>query len=239
MATFFAAPDPAVTGVVRANKDMCLYCFGVLASRLLPGGCQPTMPPSVPTDASCALFVTWHAFQNGREDLRGCIGTHSPGPLPAGLRDFALESALKDSRFPPIAAHELPHLSCEVSLLSQFEECAHCYDWEVGTHGIKIHFSDGRHQYAATYLPVVAVQFGWSREKTIRNLVEKAGYHGKVTQGLLSGMWVVRYQASVAHCTFEDYNRHNQVVAAVGVAPHSQTQGDHHRTGMGSVADTP
>ena len=44
---------------------------------------------------------------------------------------LCLHSALQDSRFSPIAAHELPKLKCAVSLLTNFEECAHAMDWEV------------------------------------------------------------------------------------------------------------
>ena len=44
-------------------------------------------------------------------------------------------SALRDRRFAPIEARELPQLKCTVSLLSGFEPAAGPEDWEVGTHG--------------------------------------------------------------------------------------------------------
>jgi AMMECR1 domain-containing protein len=53
-------------------------------------------------------------------------------------------SALRDSRFAPIAARELPHLTCGVSLLREFEEARGWEDWEVGTHGLIIEFTDPR-----------------------------------------------------------------------------------------------
>lgn len=56
--------------------------------------------------ATCPLFVTWSKDRGrGAEPrLRGCIGTLEPTTLPRGLTEFALTSALRDRRFPPIAA---------------------------------------------------------------------------------------------------------------------------------------
>lgn len=44
-------------------------------------------------------------------------------------------SALRDRRFAPIEARELPQLKCTVSLLSGFEVATGWEDWEIGTHG--------------------------------------------------------------------------------------------------------
>lgn len=38
---------------------------------------------------------------------------------------------MKDSRFKPIRADEVPRLLCAVSLLTNFEKGAHYLDWEV------------------------------------------------------------------------------------------------------------
>ena len=59
-----------------------------------------------------------------------------------GLRDYALTSALRDRRFEPIQASELPSLQCTVSLLSHFEPARNHLDWEVGKHGLVIEFED-------------------------------------------------------------------------------------------------
>ena len=40
-------------------------------------------------------------------------------------------SALRDRRFPPIQANELPLLECTVSLLTDYEAANHYLDWEV------------------------------------------------------------------------------------------------------------
>ena len=38
---------------------------------------------------------------------------------------------MKDSRFKPIGADEIPRLLCAVSLLTNFEKGEHYLDWEV------------------------------------------------------------------------------------------------------------
>ena len=51
----------------------------------------------------------------------------------------------------------MPHLSVEVSLLSNFEVIQNPLDWVVGTHGIEIEFKDEDEEvYRGTYLPHVA-----------------------------------------------------------------------------------
>lgn len=44
---------------------------------------------------------------------------------------FVFNSALKDSRFPPMTRDELPRLFCSVSLLTNFEDVCDYLDWEV------------------------------------------------------------------------------------------------------------
>lgn len=95
-----------------ASREHCLYCFDVLSAELAG---RPLPAPRFP-NTTCALFVTWNtregaAHEGGKAHrLRGCIGTLEPRPLASALRDYALTSALRDSRFAPVAGHELPHL---------------------------------------------------------------------------------------------------------------------------------
>ena len=122
-------------------------------------------------DASlqCPMFIT---LKKGKDDgngggggqLRGCIGTLSHKPL-AAMRDYVHSSAFRDRRFKPLQQNELVDLQVCVSLLVNYEEASHCYDWVVGIHGILIHFDDPDldKQYSATYLPEVAAEQGWSQ----------------------------------------------------------------------------
>ena len=80
-----------------------------------------------------------HTPAEGRPARRpGCL---SPLPI-TSLKDYALTSALKDRRFSPIDARELPLLHCAVSLLTEFETAGGPHDWEIGTHGVLIGFTD-------------------------------------------------------------------------------------------------
>ncbi len=49
----------------------------------------------------------------------------------AGLKDYALIAALQDTRFDPITTRELPHLTCGLSLLTDFEDGLGHLDWEA------------------------------------------------------------------------------------------------------------
>ena len=79
-------------------------------------------------------------------------GTFSPLNLHDGLKEYAITSALRDSRFDPIHKDELSKLNCSVSLLTDFEKAKSWKDWLIGTHGIKIEFLNEKgHKRSATY----------------------------------------------------------------------------------------
>ncbi|EED20304.1 AMMECR1 family protein [Talaromyces stipitatus ATCC 10500] len=135
-------------------------------------------PPSS-ADESYPLFVTWNLIsRHGHKSLRGCIGTFEPQKLSHGLKEYALISAFDDTRFSPIPSSQLPHLSCSLTLLSNFEICSDPLNWDLGTHGIRISFVHRNRRYGATYLPDVAVEQGWTKEETVESLMRKAGWDG-------------------------------------------------------------
>ncbi|OWF51526.1 AMME syndrome candidate gene 1-like protein [Mizuhopecten yessoensis] len=114
--------------------------------------------------------------------LRGCIGTFSATNLHSGLREYAVTSAMKDSRFSPITKDEFSKLYVSVSILTNFEDAKDFEDWEVGTHGIRIEFLNEKgHKKTATYLPEVAIEQGWNIEQTIDSLLRKGGFRGTIT----------------------------------------------------------
>ena len=57
--------------------------------------------------------------------LRGCIGTLQPRETKDGIRNFALNSAFRDRRFPSISQDEIPFLSCGISLLHRYTTPEH------------------------------------------------------------------------------------------------------------------
>lgn len=106
------------------------------------------------------------------ETLRGCIGFIQPiKPLYQAVVENAVNAALRDSRFRPVTSHELAGLDVEVSVLTPTQPIDSPNDFEVGQHGIIL--KKGRRQ--AVFLPEVAVEQGWNREQTLRQLSLKAG----------------------------------------------------------------
>ncbi|XP_068912684.1 AMMECR1-like protein isoform X1 [Tenebrio molitor] len=160
------------TGMV-ALPEMCFFCFDVLYCHL-----YNLAPPKTPTFSNDAypLFVTWKIGKDKR--LRGCIGTFNAMNLQSGLREYAVTSAFKDSRFSPVTREEFPKLSVSVSILRHFEDGDDYLDWEVGVHGIRIEFINEKgNKRTATYLPEVASEQGnsnallWPRLLIMRDVV--------------------------------------------------------------------
>ena len=76
--------------------------------------------------------------------------------LQDGLREYAVTSAMKDSRFSAVTRSELSSLQVSVSILCQFEDGEDWSDWDLGTHGIRIEwFSERGNRKTATFLPEV------------------------------------------------------------------------------------
>ena len=119
-----------------------------------------------------------------------------------------------------------------MSLLVSYEECLHCYDWEVGRHGIIIKFAvkeessisqssaassifgrrasggggDKARDFSATYLPDVAAEQGWSREEAVASLIRKAGFNGRIDEPLLGSIQTTRYQSSKTKMTWDEFS---------------------------------
>ncbi|KZZ94228.1 ammecr1 family protein [Moelleriella libera RCEF 2490] len=166
--------------------------------------------------SSTPLFVTWNTLpppsSSAAADpsLRGCIGTFEAQPLETGVPEYALIAALHDTRFRPVTARELPALQVAVTLLTDFEPVADKYDWEIGTHGIKISFGDPQQQqrrYGATYLPDVAAEQGWTQDEALYSLVRKAGWGGPRAAWKELELAVTRYQGKKTTLDYAEYRK--------------------------------
>jgi uncharacterized protein (TIGR00296 family) len=165
------------------------------------------------------LFVTWETrsrWPGGSPRLRGCIGNFEPLPLDAGLREYALISGLKDSRFNPIEEKELSRLQCSVSLLTEFEDAEDYLDWDIGTHGIYITFaapSSTRRSFrltssrllSATYLPDVIPEQGWTKQEAVDSAIRKAGWDGAIDDEFRYKISLRRYQSMRVIVTWQEY----------------------------------
>ncbi len=104
--------------------------------------------------------------------LRGCIGYISAmKPLYLTVRDSATSAALRDPRFPPVSASELPLLEYEVSVLSPLRRVMDVQQIQVGRDGLVM--KNGEHE--GLFLPQVPVEQKWGLQKYLQELcVEKA-----------------------------------------------------------------
>jgi uncharacterized protein (TIGR00296 family) len=218
--------DETTTGkkLLVATPSMCYHCFDTLIDTVQHSSndkkrsnLSTTIPEFVQNDlqdpsVECPIFVTWDKQKQGNPEswqLRGCIGTLSPRLLATSVGEYAITSALRDRRFHPITISEISSLRVSVSLLVNYEDCQHVYDWTVGMHGILIKFHVNGQYYNATFLPEVAKQQQWDHEKTVSSLIRKAGYNGPIENNLLQKIHCTRYQSSKCQISFGEYVLHN------------------------------
>lgn len=197
--------NPAASSRKVVCDDMIYYCFDVLHSHLHK---NPNHPQPNFANNQFPLFVTWYTGKEKR--LRGCIGTFTPLDLHDGLKEYAITSAIRDSRFDPIAKDELAKLNCSVSLLHNFEPTKAWHDWEIGQHGIRIEFLNEKgHKRSATYLPEVAHEQNWNHTETIDSLLRKGGYKAPITNDFRNQLSVTRYQSDKLMKSFNDWQKRN------------------------------
>lgn len=188
------------------------------------------------------FFVTWNTIKGDEKHLRGCIGTFSARNLEAGLREYALtrcwywfdhnsiDSALRDSRFKPIALAELPNLSCSVSLLVDFEDRADYLDWEAS---VFVSVADTRHRLELMAFglssstseanrkqqhtcprsclskvcdgaqPLMAA--GWTKLEAIDSLLRKGGFKASITDDFRCKIKLTRYKSLKASATYAQW----------------------------------
>ncbi|MCE5308411.1 MAG: AmmeMemoRadiSam system protein B [Acidobacteriales bacterium] len=104
--------------------------------------------------------------------LRGCIGYVAPvEPLAVTVRDVAAFAALRDQRFLPVTAAELPELEYEISVLSPLRRVLDTRGIRIGTDGLVIK----RDTSEGLLLPQVAPEQGWNRLQFLENTCLKAG----------------------------------------------------------------
>jgi MEMO1 family protein len=105
-------------------------------------------------------------------ELRGCIGSMVDNlPLYNVVGKMALQAAFNDNRFHPLEFNELPQVEFEISVLTPLVEIKSADEIVLGRDGVVI--KKGGKQ--AVFLPQVAKEQGWSKEKFLTQLCYKAG----------------------------------------------------------------
>lgn len=199
-----ALKDPSLQHLSAAGSSSSSSSTSLAAST------PATSTSSLPlTPTSAPLFVTWNTVDDDDDDssLRGCIGTFEAQDLSEGLAEYALISALHDTRFSPIRKSELRSLEVAVTLLTDFEEVDDCYDWEIGVHGIRLSFYDKGRRYGSTYLPNIASDQGWTKDETLFSLVRKAGWVGGRGRWKDLDLKVTRYQGQKKSMLYDEFKK--------------------------------
>ncbi len=141
---------------------------------------KPNPPESTPNylKEKSGVFVTLNSLKGDTVSLRGCIGRPYPTqPLIEATIDSAIDSAVRDPRFPRVGELELDSILVEMSVL---------------TPPIKLEYSDpsellslvevGRDGLIAVQgmrrgllLPQVPVDWGWDTKEFLEHTCNKAG----------------------------------------------------------------
>lgn len=114
-------------------------------------------------------------------ELRGCIGyTANIMPLAETVAENALNAAARDPRFSPVAAHELPDITIEISALTPgdtpetpFRRVNDISEIVIGRDGLYI---ERPGSYGGILLPQVPVEQGWNVQQFLSGICRKAGY---------------------------------------------------------------
>jgi MEMO1 family protein len=105
-------------------------------------------------------------------ELRGCIGLITPEkPLYLSVRDAATFAAVRDPRFSPVTARELPDLEYEISVLTPFRRVFDVKEIRVGRDGLMMI----RGSNEGVLLPQVPTEQGWDRKTFLEETCLKAG----------------------------------------------------------------
>ena len=157
----------ALLRLARAAIGERLFTDGRLARALA----ELTVTPAL--DRPAAHFVSLKTRGDGpRASLRGCIGVLQPrAPLHAALPETAAKAAFEDPRFPPLARHELETVTIELSVLGPLVPLGDPSEIEIGIHGVQLVCGSAH----AVFLPQVAREQGWDRERLLTQLSLKAG----------------------------------------------------------------
>jgi len=149
------------------QRALLTLARGAISAAVLRSRVTATPPEDDAFTRPLGVFVTLKQ----RGELRGCIGfPEAHVPLREAVTQAAVSAALRDPRFPPVAARELDSLRLEISVLSPLAAAAP-EEVVVGTHGLVIEHEQAR----GLLLPQVPVEWGWDRETFLRQICRKAG----------------------------------------------------------------
>jgi AmmeMemoRadiSam system protein A len=148
---------------------------------------RPALTPARPlSEAVAGVFVTLRRA----DELRGCIGDPTGGPLVETVMHCAVAAASSDPRFEAVTLVELPTIEIEISVLGPIEAIPDPLAFEVGRHGLIVE----RGRRRGLLLPQVAVEWGWERDTFLAHTCQKAGLPADAWR---HGAQILRFEAEV------------------------------------------
>ncbi len=166
--------EPTQDALDAADRAALLQLARETLNYYFEHGKEPVAPQDVGVTPTPGMYRILGAFVTLKErgELRGCIGEIQPRrPVYQAVMEHAVDSAVRDPRFPPVTAPEVTGLAIEISALAPPHEVASYRDIVLGRHGIVL-----RKGWAqAVFLPQVAPEQGWNLEQTLNQLARKAG----------------------------------------------------------------
>jgi AmmeMemoRadiSam system protein A len=164
---------PASNTLTQQDKrNLLLLARKTIEFYLQNGGAPTDEQLGIPiTDA---MKVPRAAFVTLKEnsDLRGCIGDVLPRqPLYKSVIANAINAAVNDWRFQPVAKDELAKITIEISALTVPAPIDSYNKIRLGTDGVILQKAG----QSALFLPQVASEQSWNVEQTLTHLSLKAG----------------------------------------------------------------
>ena len=189
-----AGPEPNQVGRALTQQDK--HNLLLLARRTIDFYLKSNHVPSAEdlnVPVSDSMKVQRAAFVTLKEnsDLRGCIGDVFPRqPLYMSVIANAVNAAVNDWRFSPVARGELGKIQIEISALTVPQPIASYSQIRIGTDGVVLRKAG----YSALFLPQVAPEQGWDVQVMLTHLSLKAGLPGDAWK---DGASFLTFQAEV------------------------------------------
>jgi AmmeMemoRadiSam system protein A len=159
-------PEPVPPLTADERRALLRLARDTISARLQPTPLPRIENPTAALQARAGVFVSLHV----EAELRGCVGTLSADrPLHEGVVHVALQAAFEDPRFASVQLAELTLLDIEISRLTT-PRSATPAEIVTGHHGVCVMRGEQR----AVFLPHVAIQHGWDRDRLLDELCAKA-----------------------------------------------------------------
>ena len=164
-----STPSPIVgPDIQQSLLELARIALAVATGRAEVSALDRALERTRGGDGPGVVFVT--LTEDGA--LRGCMGSLEPArSLLEAVVASAINAALNDPRFLPVAAEELPAIHIEISVLGPPTSIADAGAFQPGVDGVVVERSGRR----GLLLPEVATEFSWAAPQMFDAVCRKVG----------------------------------------------------------------